>query len=65
MAASPIITMGFGSFGSVYLLPTLGFGDVGSTLIGLTPETVNVKVLGPRTLNVSIDGPRTVEVNYG
>lgn len=56
MSVSTIITYGFGSYGTVYYIPTLGF-DIGSAVADTTPHVdieLNVNIARVKSFSVSI-----------
>lgn len=61
MSVSPIVTGGFGSYGSVHLIPTLGFG-IGQVLA--TPFVIESEFDFVRVVDSDFDFARTAQSSF-
>lgn len=56
MSVSTVVTMGFGSFGSVNRIPTVGY-SIGSVVITVTqPSSRSYRVSGTRSAAYDVNG---------
>lgn len=54
-----VVTMGYGSFGSVNLLPTLGYGSVTGVMLGQWSNVLSLQSFQPR---IDLEGNASVDI---